>query len=129
MSESGEQQSTQVLEVVVDEDGQEWFGGHKLPPDNDEPWNVGENWQRYGEFVYDENCEPEYVLTRRTLTNSFVRQRNIEFIQEGGQPLFITWEEVDLDVDALRQGEQGFFRRVRGRLLDKLFPAIEESEQ
>lgn len=72
------------LHFCVDEEGIEYLNGYALPPNNDEPWDNGND------------------RDNKTLTNAFIRSSNISAIVHGsGKPLFIRWDEID--VSALRK--------------------------
>lgn len=85
----------QALSRIVEVVGFDYLDGHQLPPDNDEFWDpriVAVN--TYNPNDDSSMANGEHMLS---LSNRFVREVNILAIASGGEPVFIKWEDVDLE--------------------------------
>lgn len=100
-SEAEKEQLYQAALGRIEEvEGVEYLDGYKLPPDNEEVWDprnihgvLSEIIVGPDEEIYTRTLEHEF---KSRLTNSWIRQRNISWISQGNQPMYIRWEDVEL---------------------------------
>lgn len=120
----------QALERIETIDGIDYLDGHKLPPDNEEIFGDARPRTIHITHLYhrvNERGKDEYQAIEKThiyeptFTNKDARAANIRFIASGGSPLFVLWEDVNLE--ALRQPRNIYWQKAKkaaGNLLDRM---------
>lgn len=90
----------QALARIESIDGIDYLDGFKLPPDDDElfnPQTIAAHVTYYTERDGEIYVSQEKHAYESTLTNRWIRERNIHCIAQGMRPLFKKWEDVVAD--------------------------------